>query len=188
MDRSAGHDFGAGGDAADDRQIAPGMMDRLARAQVRLDDERPRRLGLFRLRPGAGARLRRGRRVYRAPSGDDGRQVRPDREPGSRSPLPWPEYRRRARSLRRLRYSLRPISIPPISRMTGFAAKKVGERKSQASSATNHSGIGWLGSRTKARSDRARKLNARAGGTRAFIAPIRWRLVNQLWAESFMKC
>jgi hypothetical protein len=44
--------------------------------------------------------------------------------------------------------------------MTGFEAKNVGERTSQASSAASQSAIGSVGSRTKARSDRARKLRA----------------------------
>jgi hypothetical protein len=40
--------------------------------------------------------------------------------------------------------------------MTGFVAKKVGERISQASSAASQSVTGSVGSRTKASSDRAR--------------------------------
>src|SRR6516165_7225209 len=55
--------------------------------------------------------------------------------------------------------------------MTGFAAKKVGDRTSQASSAANQSIRGSLGSRTKASSDRARKFCAWAGVACAFI---RW--------------
>ena len=44
---------------------------------------------------------------------------------------------------------------PADLEMTGFEAKKVGERISQASSAASQSATGSVGSRTKASSDRA---------------------------------
>ena len=102
----------------------------------------------------AGARRSSGMapRVHRAAAGDDRRQMRPDQSGGRVLHPHHPDVPAAPDRSRRSRYSLRSSSSPAISRMTGFAAKKVGERTSQASSAANHSasGCGRLRGRRRA--------------------------------------
>ena len=94
---------------------------------------------------------------------------------------------RRARALSSSRYSSTPILSPAISRITGFEAKKAGERASQASTAASHSETGRVGSRTKARSERALKLMVWRGLTCAVMNPVHWRFINYVTRQQLMK-
>ena len=78
VDRSAGDDLGARCDPADYRHVAFGMQDRLAGANVGVDDQRSR--GWRLLRAGGRGRifLRHGQRARRPPTGHPWRKFGPD--------------------------------------------------------------------------------------------------------------
>ena len=110
MNGSARDDLGAGGDTADDGDIAVRMHDRLAGADIAVDDQRSPFALCSRSRRAVGSRgaagsSRAGRRIHRAAAGHDRGKMRPDQR-GAAFSTPITLMWRRASWLRNSRYSL----------------------------------------------------------------------------------